>query len=498
MTGHHGSQTPRDSGIAGVFELLRERAGLVFSEARWPAIERVLQRGRARVGARDWASYRAQLGADTAEFSTLAAELTIGESYFFRDAAQFELLSAEVLSPRIKSKSRSRVRMWSAGCAAGEEPYSLAILWRELGGAPDDVTIVGTDISRSRLAAAERATFTRWSLRGMSDERLRANFVARQLEFELQSPIRAMVEFRHMNLADPSGWPSIVEPGTFDVVMCRNVLIYLDASTVARLAKRLVGALHEDGWLLLGASDPLISDYAACEVVVTSAGLAYRRVKRSSPKRAAQRAEARSKAQREQLRPLPAPPPRPPAPVRPPEQTTNDSGPDRPLDDLLGAALHAHSTANHESAVDLLRTYFAGGGNHLDAHTLFVRSLANRGAIDDALRACSVAAQRYPLSEELAYLESLLLSQARKHAAAAAAARRSIYLDRTLVMGHIALADALSHVGDMTNASRSLRVAQRLLTKLEPAEIVPSSGGESAIRLTAAVAARLAMLEDRS
>ena len=173
------------------------------------------------------------------------------------------------------------LKIWSAGCASGEEAYSLAIMLRELAW-PHPARIVGTDVARPRLDAARRGRYTRWSLRGVDDQRVTRWFERRGSHFQLDPAIRAAVEFTTLNLVDDE-YPSAAT-GTLDqdIVLCRNVLIYFDMTTVEQIATRLLASLAPDGWLLCGASDPPLFGLVPCESVTTPGGVVYRRATRSS------------------------------------------------------------------------------------------------------------------------------------------------------------------------------------------------------------------------
>ena len=164
------------------------------------------------------------------------AEITIGETYFFRDSAQFALLRDRVL-PDLFSPARLRahdapIRIWSAGCASGEEPYSLAILLHQLGWS-SRAQVFGTDVSRPLLRQARQAQYSRWSLRGVPEEIVATYFKRSGDRFVLLPAIARAVEFRYLNLAD-AGYPS-PQSGVWgmDLILCRNVLIYFAADRVA-------------------------------------------------------------------------------------------------------------------------------------------------------------------------------------------------------------------------------------------------------------------------
>ncbi len=264
--------------------LLGERTGLAFPPARLGDVEAGIRRAMARARVPEAARYLTLVERGALPLDDLVAELTVGESYFFREPAQLECIRREILPEvgRLRGPGHG-LRVWSAGCAAGEEPYSLAILLEEEGIA--GAHLLGTDISRPALARARAAAYGAWSLRG-ADERLVRRYFSRRADggLVLDDRIRRRVAFEYLNLA--AGDYPLASTGTcgMDLILCRNVLIYLDRRTVRRVARGLFESLADGGWLVTGPSDPLLSGEAPYETVVTSAAVVYRR---PAPARAA-------------------------------------------------------------------------------------------------------------------------------------------------------------------------------------------------------------------
>lgn len=463
-----GGQEPHES----VRSLVREYAGLAFSPSRIPPADAAIDAHRRSLGV-DWPAYERILRSDADNLQTLLERLTIGESYFFRDRPQVELLANRIVPEVVRRVPTGTIRLWSAGCAAGEEPYSLAMLACELG-VGERTRVLGTDLSRARLDLGRRARYTRWALRGVDQHLVGRYFRRCDTQFEVTEPVRAMVELRRLNLA-ALGTPGVRPQWPMQVIVCRNVLIYLDAETVARVIRGLFAALDDGGWLLLGASDPIASDLVPCEVVVTEAGLAYRRRDaRSTPSAPATRTPV-------VVAELPATPEHPPA---------------------IGGAFHAvrHSASEVEgprraSPEPAQRKQPAAAGEPEPGEWIArVRALADLGAIEEAMRSCERATERHPLCAELAQLRALLLASSGHDAAAIAEARRALYLDRTLVVAHVTLGDGLARQGDRVAARRAYLSAARLLEDLPDGAPVPASNGAPAARLTSAVAARLALM----
>ncbi|HEU4721642.1 MAG TPA: protein-glutamate O-methyltransferase CheR, partial [Gemmatimonadaceae bacterium] len=242
-----------------MLELVREQSGLTFSgDRRKHALEvarRAIRRVETMAGALD---ARVGSGREAPLLEALVAELTVGETYFFREPEQLRFIRDSVLPALASRKGDGAVHVWSAGCATGEEPYSIAILLHELGLMPR-ASIVGTDISRERLAIAARGRYGAWSLRGVPSDVVRRHFDERDGRLTLKADRRRPVRFTPLNLAAAVCAPGVTH-GTMDLVLCRNVLIYFDRPTIERVARLLLGSLSEDGWLFLGASDPLLTE----------------------------------------------------------------------------------------------------------------------------------------------------------------------------------------------------------------------------------------------
>lgn len=463
--------------------LVRRRTGLVFSEARRADFERALLNAMERAATPDPDAYLARLEGEPRLLDDLVADITVGETYFLREPEQFAVIRDEILPDLLAHRAQNQpVRVWSAGCASGEEPYSLAILLSESGRLPK-AHILGTDISRAALTRARQARYTRWSLRGVPDNVVRAHFTERGGQFLLTPAVRAAVEFGYLNLAEDV-YPSL-STGVWgmDLILCRNVLIYFDRDTVAQVAQRLFDSLAEGGWLLLGASDPPLADLIPAEVVVTRAGLAYRRGIRSraSPVAQAPAPPALAETLLEPLRPVAAPIPSEPEAVTIP---------------LADEVLVRYSERDYRSAARLAERAVAHEDGDPRLWVLWVRALANQGDLSSAGRACAAGLDRHGTCAELTYLHAILLGEGGHPAEAARAARAALYLDRHLAVAHLTLGAALVKLGDTAGARRSFRNAERLLAAMPSDAVVPASDGEPPARLAEMVRLQLRLLAE--
>ena len=488
--------------LAATAALVYQVAGLVFPLTRRASAEASMRRTMKRLGIKTAAELREAVEVPGAARAALLAELTVGESYFFREAAQLEFLRRTVLASWAPSWPRDRqLNLWSAGCASGEEPYSLAIVLREQAW-PSPTRIVGTDVSLPRLAAARRGRYTKWALRGVDDAIVGRWFSQRGSNYDLAPEIRAAVEFRSLNLASIASDETM--PVSQDVIFCRNVLIYFDERTVATVAKRLLGALAPDGWLFLGASDPLLTPLVPCEVVTTGAGLAYRRSGKREPAQATVHVPWPTIVgeQSPLLTPLEWPSAVDDQPARAPIPVAAVTAPAVPVPvtptssavDGVTDALSAYAATDYDRADALARDELARGVDDAALWIVRVRSLANRGDLAGAGEVCAAALDRHRDSAELHYLHAMLLAQASRHADAAQAARRAIYLDRTLVVGHIALGEALSRSGDPRRARIAFESAVALLDRVADDAVPLAADGVPVARLRGVARARLAAL----
>ncbi len=201
--------------------------------------------------------------------------LAVHESYFFREKEQLTLVARTLLAEARAERPQAVLRVWSAGCAAGEEPYSLVILMEESRlwqkGAFE---ILGTDLSASCLERARQGVYTTGALRETSNSRRSRWFEDWRHDVRLREPVHRRVHFQRLNLYQdaPCSWM-----GRFDVILCRNVLLYMDVEARQRVVETLHERLQPGGWLVLGRSETLLNLSTALQAVERSGEMLYRR-----------------------------------------------------------------------------------------------------------------------------------------------------------------------------------------------------------------------------
>jgi chemotaxis protein methyltransferase CheR len=261
-------------------DLVAERFGLLFSGGRRDILQSRLRARLAALHLTDIREYYHYLRAHPDredEFEQLAQRLTNNETYFFRDPAQLDAI-VDHLVPSLGAQRPGRpVRLLSAGCSSGEEPYSLAVKLTDSGISLSGIqwSIDACDLNPLRLEHARRASYEGLSLRACDEAMLRHCFIPTGGRHVVREHYRRNVRFFCANLAAPNGGLSW---GSYDIIVCRNLLIYFSSVAFDRLIARFAQLLPPDGYLVLGHSESLFERSRAFEPVTCNRTVCYRRV----------------------------------------------------------------------------------------------------------------------------------------------------------------------------------------------------------------------------
>lgn len=193
------------------------------------------------------------------EFSELMDILTINETYFFREEIQLKALNEEILKDLYTAKKDTKkIRIWSAGCSSGEEPYTIAMLVLEQGAYFDgwDIEILGSDINQRVLQSARKGLYRKNSFRNTNEYFAKKYFKENDGIYKISDNIKKLVNFSYLNLLDPFK-VKFVE--TMDVILCRNVLIYFHMDARKKVIENFYNRLSDGGYLLLGHAESLMN-----------------------------------------------------------------------------------------------------------------------------------------------------------------------------------------------------------------------------------------------
>jgi chemotaxis protein methyltransferase CheR len=258
------------------------QTGLAYYADKDEDLAARISRRVAAIGVADCGSYLRILAGEAprrTEMHQLVGELTIGETYFFRQREHFDLMRERILPELLdRNESTKRLRIWSAGCATGPEPYSIALLLHQEFQARTkgwDVSILATDINIEFLARAREARFGPWALRETSAEMKAACFLQDGKDWVLRPEYRKGVTFEYHNLAGEVNPAADGEP--FDLIFCRNVIIYFSPERTCAVIDSFYRCLKVGGWLIVGHAEPNLEMFHSFEAVSELNATAYRK-----------------------------------------------------------------------------------------------------------------------------------------------------------------------------------------------------------------------------
>jgi chemotaxis protein methyltransferase CheR len=425
--------------------------------------------------------YYARVRKEEHDLDRLIDAVSIGETYFFREPDQFEFLREHIVSELQRTRGfDTPLQIWSAGCASGEEAYSIAILLEEMG-VESGSRVLGTDISKSAIAQARLASYRAWSLRSASREFTDRYFTLDNLNYQLCDRIRQRAVFEQHNL-NLEALPTMVMNSGCDVIFLRNVLIYFGRESAQALVARLTSCLRDGGWLITASCDPPVQGVAELESVSINGCVFYRRRAAGSHISVPRTDPTTSPLGTAGLAARTVKPDKTPETVAPEVATCAFDA---------QAAQDALLVGDYVEVLRLTHPY----RDNADATALSVRATANLTGSLAAYRECERSCRDHPLSIELHYLRGLFLFDLGRGDDAADAFRRVVYLDPSLALAHFSLGTILAKDGDIVRARRAFQNAYSICAQMDPDEVVPLTEDEPAERLASAAKARLDTLD---
>lgn len=357
------------------------------------------------------------------EWEALLEAISIGETSFWRYPAQWEAMR-DVVLPALRATRRGKpLRIWCAGCSTGAEPYSLAILLRqhEPNVEAGAVEIVATDICGARLARARAGLYSSWDLRAIAPTLRDACFIAEGPRWRLREEYKQGVRFHRHNLAEFAAGGAPAEPGPFDLILCRNVMIYFQTDLVRRLLRRFHACAADGGWFLTGHAESYLEIVSVFEPVATEQVTLYR--KRAVAAQATQAAWSKPAAR---------------------AQVSGESAAGR----LCGPVRKSRPRAQSGAASPVS----APAGP--EAGVARLHRLADAGQWSEAACLGEQLAERDEFNAEIHFFVALAHTHLGDIAAAEAAFGRALYLDPDFALAHF-------HLGMTTGARRREREAAR-------------------------------------
>ncbi len=460
-------------------ELVLERIGIDLAFDQQGIIERKLAPVMQEVGcphlAELYATLRSSPGTSS-PWERLVSALTVGETHFFRNTPHFDALAQSMLTDLLKRRGATRhVRIWSAGCATGEEPYSVAIMLREM--IPNleswNVIILATDINREALARAQQGVYSAWSFRGVDPRIRNAYFQLNQdKQYVIDDAVKRMVTFGYLNLARDQ-YPSFAtNTNDMDIVLCRNVTIYFRPELTRAVINKFHQCLTDGGWLIPGASEPNLSYYESFESCNFPGAVVYRKRSQVSTRTLPLRLD-------EEPSPISIPPA--PAPFQPPAAPspadTRRMAEKSPTSDLYADGIALLQTGQWEQALSKLTEKVAQDQDFMPAYYTLAKVQANRGNLEQAQQWCERALDKDKLHPAPYYILSMIYQEQRQLDLALEALRKVIYLDRDFILAHYHMAQLYLRLGHRVLAVKCFENAKKLLEQMPRETPVPEGDG---------------------
>jgi chemotaxis protein methyltransferase CheR len=477
--------------------------GLFFPQNKWNMLKKGLKHAAGEHGmdVLSFANHLLESPSPQQMINSLASYLTIGETYFLRDKNMFQILKDTIIRGMIDAdhSTGKTISFLSAGCATGEEPYSIAILMHHMSPVLRDwkINIIGTDINANFLEKARQGFYTRWSLRETPEQIVKNCFVQTDANrFELLPHIKRMVKFFHLNLMEPDYTKSLNIRGEIDVVLCRNVLMYFDDTKRRQVIENLIKLISMDGWFITGPAESGFVQSAALTPVKFSNVILHQ--KKSPPP---ETPPGPFHSRKQDDRPKYAPFPRRPGTVinLPMLNKHRPAGFRQDLTDveIYEEAKRDYENGNYKASVlkisKILNHQPKSDGMLIETElmTLLAKSHANLGELDHAAFWCKKAVESEKLNPEIRFLQASIFQDAGKIKEAIGSLKHAIYLDPDFIMAHFLMGMLLLGENNATESRKSLSNALSMLRNKDPEEVIPFSEGMTVARLIETITALL-------
>ena len=489
---------------------IARRGGLYFKDHDLKNIEdvvidRVKALGNTSVS--DYYHYLTMSEKKEDELRELLNLLTINHTYFFRNEPHFKALKENVLPGIIKrclssvncetldllkganDKTRPTIRIWSAGCSTGQEPYSVAILLKELidDMSQWDVHILATDVSEQALSVARTGIYNDSSMRHVPEEYVEKyfdkiepsfeqnnpNISQTSVKYEIRSEIKDMVTFAYFNLMEESF------PSGFDIILCRNVVIYFDFETTFKVMDKMYSSLLGNGYLFIGYSESLQLMYGRFKMVCLDDAICYSKLRvREVPaqEKLAVSNDALDKALEEMSRKQA---------IAELEAEFKDRPEDADrIESILAEAIKFSHLKDYEKALELTDAAIKINSKVIDPYCFAAEILLNQGRTEDAKERLKDALSINSLFAPAYYLLGCAYMEENNMDRAQESLKKAMFIEKDFLLAHFYMANLYRDQRSVEHAIREYRNTLKTLSGRSPGDIIAYSGGFSAVTLT--------------
>lgn len=484
--------------LSDLGDFLAGKIGIHFAKERWHDLERGIDATARELGFKDvqsCAQWFLSTSSTKAELEVLVSHFTVGETYFFREPKSFEAIETCIIPELIRARrgKDQYLRIWSAGCATGEEPYSVAILLHKLIPDLDDwnITILATDINPRFLQKAAQGIYTEWSFRGVPAWiRERYFKTIKKDHYQIVPQIRRMVKFSYLNLAEDV-YPALMNgTNAMDLILCRNVLMYFRQSYAQRVIENLHRSLVEGGWLIVSpveTSHILFSSFAAISLHGMTLYSKSEKLARDMADFEPGFEPAILKAETAEFKPFTYEPGSAITPldeiIPPLTETVEQRASMSPEPDWYNETLALYQGGHYAEAATRVAGILSEIPDDTQAIELLARALANQGRLAEAAEWCEKAIGGDRLNAGCHYLSAMIEQERGRFNEAITSLKRTLYLDPDFVLAYFSLGNLARLQGKTKETEKHFANALSLLNALRPEDILPQSEGMTAGRL---------------
>ena len=466
-----------------------------ISQSRLEDFEKRVLLAAAEAGFENPSDFIASLirgGENNEAIGYMALYLTIGETYFFRDAMSYSVLKANILPEVLnRKKPGERLSIWSAGCSSGEEPYSIAMTamtvlsdYRGENG-PVEARILATDINKQSLKVARSGIYRRWSFRDIPAFIKEKYFTIREDEtYALKDEVKSKVDFAMLNLAE-DGYPSLLN-GTdnLDIIFCRNVLIYFSPEQVTNTLLKFHKCLRPGGWLFLAPSEIPHPAPKFFHVQNLNGAIVMQKVEEADLKEKAPIKIVHSNysyfgSSREEMRLsidnlIEVPPSMPPS-----IETELELDLELDFENLPAKLTEYYDQGRYSTIIDALPQISTSMEDSDSSETLglIARSFANLGNLEAAIDWCDRLIAQDTINARWYYLKATIHHEMGDDDAALRSLTQSIFLDESYVIAYFVLGNLHRQRGEKDKSGKCFSHVARLLQERTGTDIVQDSDG---------------------
>ena len=467
-----------------VRDLIQKRTGIFFPESKILTLEKPIYENFLDSMSNSFSEYILHLSSKSEDsyFRKLISCLTTNETYFFRGKTDFEILRNHIFPELIKRESSDSraISIWSAACSTGEEPYSLAIMLKELIPKIETwkINIIASDIDETAISTARKGEYSQWSFRGVDTATMNKYFYKKGDTYKIKEDYRSLVQFIHHNLISdnpPSNGNGDDEK--FDIIICRNVTIYFKKETTMGLALNFYNSLKDGGYLVVGHAEYSADNYSKFISRVFPNGIVYQKSVNGNKNK---------KNVPEQIKSLK---------IEPFTETDNllniikKSSPSlvKTSDNLnlsehrnnlreetiiFNEAIKYYNNSNYDFAIDRFFKILDINPKNVRASWMLCHISANRGHFEEAVKWGNRCIEIDPLFKEAYYSLALIHLERKEYNEAVEKLKKVIYIDANFTLGYFTLGNIYTLMYLHSQAKDCFKIASDLLSSKPSDEIV--------------------------